>query len=486
MNSLRKSALVILSGKSLRLVIGVIFTPILVRLLSQENYGVYAHLMAVIGVLIIVAPLGLFDSVRKHIAEHRDDTGKESNILVASLVLCICYSIAVALGFVSVNRIVELVSPKFIPLLILIIFLNNIFQVLRGVYYGRRREQIAEIFVSLRKATYVGIALILVYLGSSVFGVITAYTAALVLVTVAISATVVPTLNCQHSLLNTVRTNEMSLVGRYGVTQAIGGVSAMLLYKTDILLVEYFRASTETALYQAALLPAEYIWFIPSAIQMALLQNASYHWSQGNFERLNDNLSQGLKYAIAALILCGVGLYVLSDYFVLFYYGSEYGASSYSLQILLVGTFFFGISRVFFPVLQATGWLRYTESLTVITLVVNIALNLFLIPRYGIEGAAIATSISYVFLFVGGLFLLARSEFMFLGQDALLRLSVLLVVFAASFLSLTRLFDPSPLITLIVFPMLGFVVFAIAAMVLGVIRIDEVRDLLSTTGVLPL
>ncbi|OYR67226.1 flippase [Halorubrum ezzemoulense] len=477
MNSLRKSITVILSGSVFRLVVGVLFTPILVRILSQENYGIYAHLMAVIGVLLTLGPLGLFDSVRKHVAEFHEDTEREFTIFVAAIMLSVCYAIAVSIGLLSVNKISYIVSPEFFPLLVLILFSHNIFQVLRGMYYGRRREQIAEIFLSSRKAIYAGAALTFATLGFGVYGVIASYTAALIVVTVAIFVFLVPSLDRGYSAFSPLPTADLNIVGRYGLTQAVGGVSAMLLYKTDILLVEYFGTSTETALYQAALLPAEYIWFVPSAIQMALLQNASYHWSEGNIEQLNSNLHKGLKYAIAALILFGVGLYVLSNEFVLFYYGYEYRESSYPLQILLIGTFFFGISRVFFPVLQATGWIKYTELATVITLLINVALNLLLIPDFGITGAAIATSLSYAFLFFAGILLFIQSEFTLLSWQELLRLGMLLVVFGSSFYMLTRLFNPSPITTLAIFPAVGLFLFITFAFILGVFREAEVAEL---------
>jgi O-antigen/teichoic acid export membrane protein len=481
MNGLLRSAVAILSGRLFRLVLTVLFTPLLVRLLSVEEYGVYAYLMAIVGVLTVVAPLGLFDSVRKHVAESPRRSEEEAPVVAAATVLSLLYSLIVVALFLVSNRVLQIVPDRFAHLVVAILLANNLFQVYRGVFHGRRREHVSELFESAMRVVYVTLALGLAYYGYGVRGVIAAYAASL-LVAVFALALATSTVDCRTVTRNAFE-RCVERVAPYGLVQAVGGVAAVMLYKIDIVLVEYFGSSAETALYQAALLPAEYVWFVPSAIQMALLQNASYHWSRDDVDRLNENARRCLKYAVAALILFGVGLFTLSPEFAVAYFGPEYEASALPLRILLVGTLFFGVNRVLVPVLQATGRLRYTEVLTVAALVLNVVLNVLLIPRHGIVGAAVGTSVSYVFMFVGGLMIWHRSEFVFLTGSELLRLGALFVAFAVPFWTAVRVASLPPLMALVVFPTAGFAWFCVLALALRLVTTDEIVRGLRAAGI---
>jgi len=474
MNVLLRSVSVILGGRLGRLLIMSLFTPILVRLLTQEEYGLYAYLMAIIAIITVVAPLGLFDAVRKHVAGHTEESSEEAWITIAALLLSGIYALAVTVGILLLNHTFNIIPGRFVGPLLAIVLGHNLFQACRGVFYGRQREQVPEVVETIRQVLYVVIGLGVVYYGFGVVGLITTYSLVFLLFAGWFLISTVRTIEGDIHLRKSV-TESISPVGRYGLVQATGGIAAVLLYKTDIVLVEFFRGSAETALYQVALLPAEYVWFVPSAIQMALLQNTAHHWARDETDQINRNVRDGLLYASLALILFGGGLFVLAEEFVTVYFGAGYQASALSLRVLLFGTVFFGLNRILVPVLQATGWLRYTEGLTVAALLLNVILNVLLIPQFGIRGAAVGTASSYVFMFFGGITLWYRSEFPFLSVHKVARLVGLGVIFWTSFWLLVQTVTLEPIAALLVFPALGFVLFLGGALLFKLVSIEELR-----------
>ena len=83
--------------------------------------------------------------------------------------------------------------------------------------------------------------------------------------------------------------------------------------------------------------------------------------------------------------------------FIFFLFGEEYVQAQYALRILCVGTFvnaFFGAVGI---LLQIHEKQNFIFKVHIIAAVLNVVLNLLLIPRYGIEGAAAATSTAMVF-----------------------------------------------------------------------------------------
>lgn len=462
MASLLRSVLSIFSGRVAGILISLAFTPLLVRILSQDQYGIYASVLAAFSIVTLLSKGGLFDATRKTVAEYADDVNQVSSVISVSLLLSVTYAL-LALVFVALGVYLGLVPSRYLtyvgPLVFVILF-GNVFNIVTGSFHGLQRESIAEVLQIGRRFSYSVLALLLAYLGFDVLGVFAGYAISFLL----------------SSLLGVVILVEYTSysisfdapIGRYGRQiasfggyQLIGGLSATLLYKSDILLVKFFRGTTPTALYQSAILPAEMIWFVPSAIQLAFLQHTASLWADRNITEINQRLQTGVKYAVLSLTLFGVGLFALAGPFLNVYYGPDYAGAKTTLQILIFGTFFLGTTRVVTPVLHATGWVRPSELITFVGLVINLALNVVFIPRYGILGAGIGTGLSYVAIFVGNLTLWKYSQFDVVSLRWTGRLAITQALFAGPYVAIVRLVNLSPLVSLLVFPPLGLVLFLV-------------------------
>jgi O-antigen/teichoic acid export membrane protein len=479
MNRLLRSVGAILSGRVATTAIGVLFTPLLVRLLSQRQYGGYATLMAGFAVVSLVARVGLFDALRKTVAENATRESTQSELVSVGVCVSILYFAVVGGSALLLVRLVPDVSLRdSSPLLLLFVALlfTNLFSVIKGAFYGVQREHVTELLQTGQKAIFAVVALLLASIGFELAGVFAGYLLSFVVVTlVGILA-----LRSRFRLRLPGVSKSRALVTdlfTYGGTQLIGGLAAMLLYKTDVLLVRYFRDATAAGVYNAAIVPAEYVWFVPAVLQMAFLQRTARLWAADDVSAIDDQIRTGVKYALLSLTLFGVGLYALAAPFLQVYFGAPYLPATRPLQILIVGTFFFGISRVVNPVFQATGWLKYTEANTVIVLAVNVSLNLLLIPRYGILGAAVATSSSYVLMFVGVLAIWWRSTFhiprwRFFGKILLVQSA-----FAVLFTRLVSASGTDPVLSMIVFPIVGGVLFVGLNLATGIVDLGELRGL---------
>lgn len=479
MASLLRSILSIFSGKVAGILISLMFTPILVRVISQGQYGLYASVLAGFSIVTLLSKGGLFDATRKTVAEHTDNSTEISSVISASLILSVAYGL-LATGVVLLALWLDIIPARYTPYVWILtgaILFTNIFAIVKGAFYGLQRESVGEVLNIVRRLVYSVGALLLAYVGYDVLGVFSAYAVSFLLLS--ILGTVVL---ARYTSFGFPGWSDVSTYGRgiasFGGYQLIGGLSAMLLYRTDILLVEFFKGGTFTALYQSAITPAEMIWFVPSAIQLAFLQHTASLWGSGEIEEINENIQTGVKYAVLSLTLFGVGLLVLAEPFLTVYFGSDYVDATTTLQVLIAGTFFFGITRVVTPVLQATGWVRHTELITFGALVLNVVLNTLLIPRYGIIGAGIGTGISYVGIFVGIVVLWTYSPFNFVPMRWAAKLAITQGVFAILFLGLVRLVDFSPLVSLLVFPPLGLMLFLGINVISGYVPTHQVQGYL--------
>ena len=177
---------------------------------------------------------------------------------------------------------------------------------------------------------------------------------------------------------------------------------------------------------------------------------------------------------VALGVALTVGVFVLGDQFLTLYFGPEYEESIRPLRLLLPGILGFAVARVVWPVLQAGGHLRRVLLATGTAVVTNIVLNLLLIPRFGLTGAAIATSISY-----GGMALLHGGAAHLASLHPFEGLSSVRIIFsgAVTLVVLSAAEELlSPPVSLLVIPVVGLLVYALCIFGTGVLSLRAVSS----------
>lgn len=129
--------------------------------------------------------------------------------------------------------------------------------------------------------------------------------------------------------------------------------------------------------------------FIPLALIAALYPRLSEYYEHDK-GRLTRAFSESMTYLAAIVLPIAVGLSVLSRDIILTLYTAEFEPSILPLKILLAGLCFSFISFPLGALLNACN--KQTTQTTIVGIVMsaNIALNLILIPRFGVVGAASA------------------------------------------------------------------------------------------------
>jgi len=121
---------------------------------------------------------------------------------------------------------------------------------------------------------------------------------------------------------------------------------------------------------------------------------------KNNRDAFNKLFLKGLKYIILISVVVVLNGIVLSDKIISICFGSEYQESILSLNVLLVGILFVYSINFLQTALISMNKQKIVLYLAVMGLILNIALNLYLIPKYSYIGAAFATIIVEFFIFV--------------------------------------------------------------------------------------
>lgn len=166
--------------------------------------------------------------------------------------------------------------------------------------------------------------------------------------------------------------------------------------QTDIIMLGIFRSDVEVGQYKAALSLGTLVVFGLQAINQVLQPHFARLYSRGDPQRLQRLVTLSARAILAmalppVLVLIFFGEWILGTLF-----GNEYRVAATALAILAFGQVVNAAMGSVGVLLNMTGHERDTVKGVAVAAVCNVLLNAALIPRLGINGAALATAITLV------------------------------------------------------------------------------------------
>lgn len=177
---------------------------------------------------------------------------------------------------------------------------------------------------------------------------------------------------------------------QYGIKSWLNNLINQLIYRSDMLMIAYFLGIVEVGLYSVALLLVEKSWFFTTAISNALFPI---------IRRRDDGpklVARLVRFSVIFSLLFALFLMLTAEKLLPFIFGDDFILSVSPLLWLLPGALALTVPKILVTQFSALDKMQLAIYSSAPGLVVNIALNLILIPRYGLQGAAIGTSISYI------------------------------------------------------------------------------------------
>jgi O-antigen/teichoic acid export membrane protein len=179
---------------------------------------------------------------------------------------------------------------------------------------------------------------------------------------------------------------------RFGVQQNLGNLLDFLNYRFDMLLVNWFLDPAHVGYYSISVVVVEKMWYVPNVLSAVLHPRVAHAGDEGEATRATAVVTRVTVLVIAAGC---VAILLLGRPLVRLLYSSRFLPAVTPLFILLPGIVMISIAKVLTSDLSARGYPRASMLSGLIAVVSNIAANLVLIPRFGLNGAALSSTISY-------------------------------------------------------------------------------------------
>ncbi len=391
-----------LAGQGLSQILRFVMTLVLARLLDVANVGLYSQAFAFLAVLALLSLSGFQSALTRFVAVHRADNRPEFLRGTVQLGLAVPTAAAVVLGCVlfalsgwlseSVFHDPRLLTPfRFVALALpATVFTDAALAATRGFKSMRAYALISLIF---EPSSRLALTWILVAAGFGITGAMVA----LVVTSVAAAALAARALwRLMGPSTSPPRYIWRRLLSFSSASWAATVASTGLLW-ADTMLLGIYGTASDVGLYQVATRLTLFAMIFMHAI------NASFAPRIADLYRSDRREDLAALYRVVTSLIVRLSLPVFMLLLVfprelLSIFGPAYEIGAAVTILLAIGTLSDVLSGPCGHMLMMSGRPYLAMANNILALTLNIGLNVWLIPRYGIVGAGVAWAASLVFI----------------------------------------------------------------------------------------
>ncbi len=174
--------------------------------------------------------------------------------------------------------------------------------------------------------------------------------------------------------------------------------SGLVISLADKYMINFFNGPELTGIYSLSYALVSMILSFSGVISGVLYPHLAKAWNEKKEHNILFNAM--LKYNLIMVLPAMVGLFVLRNQIITLISGPEYLLAAPAISILIAFPLFAALITILTNNLMLRDKTRMIGYVYTGGAVLNIILNLFLIPKLGINGAAIATISSYLFMYI--------------------------------------------------------------------------------------
>ena len=365
--------------------IGFLSTMLFSHILGKNLMGVYYLFVAYFGIFNMIGDGGFGQAAVKRISE-----GAEQNAYVTA------YACLRGILTIVSTLILITISPFFVDLkeyelvIWIIIALCAAFfgqTITRGVM-GLGHVGIYNVGFGLSELARIIIQIVTVPLGFTVYGLIGGYIAGIILSGI---------LCIKYFTFRPAKFGfrHVKSLFIYGFWIFLISTGSTVFAYADTIFVGYFLTNGDVGIYRVAFQFTTAATFITTAIYSTLTPKIS-NWSANNqWEKIAPPVSRGITFSLILAVPVFIGGLLLADKLLYYFYGADFAAGATACTILLLVQVISVFITLLGVALTASDHARQSFYATATAAVLNIILNCIFIPLLGINGAALATLISY-------------------------------------------------------------------------------------------
>ena len=388
------------------------------RILGPERYGEFGVIMSLLAVLEVFLVRGMRETVTKYTAEFPGKTPaiKKQALKIEAIfggILFLLFFVSakpVALAFHDLNLAPSLRTSAFIIPLI------AIYSVYIGTLSGQRMFGKRAISMNVQSLGKVAAVYFFTLLGFGLQGAIGGYIVSYVLALIA-------ALYLSRDTPKEDGVFSARQLISFAIPIVIFSGALSLLMNMDIFFVKTLIKEGQAAgFYTSALALTRAPYLVFYAFAITLLPVISQLTSTNQLQEASRYINLSLRLLLILLAPLVFFTSGLAGPIIRLFYSSRYLPAARPLSILIFGVMFLSLLSVLAAVITGIGKPKISMALALALLPLDFLLNLFLIPRFGLSGAAAATTLTCLAGFIVSAFFVQKKFGRLMRGNSLLKI----------------------------------------------------------------
>ena len=385
MNLARASGL-LFAVELLNTALGFLSTVYFARELGATLLGVFFLFEATLYTMATVVDFGLRGAVEKRVSAGTDPARMfGAGIVLKAALVVVVGAVVLALrdpiaAYVGADLALELVA-------VVVVFEFSMLCI--HVLQGELRAGQTAVLHFARSLTYVLVAVTLLQFGFGVRALVYALLVSYTLLLVGAAA------RLQTPVARPGWRHVRSLYD-YAKFNGIWGLGGHVYNWMDVIVIGFFLSQAAVGAYELAWRLTTMTVMFSTVFAKVLFPQLSVFEAHGARDRLTDLLSEGITASLLLVVPSVVGIALLSEQILGVVFGPEYAIAAAAFVVLSVEKLAQAVNVVLDKGIQALDRPVYGAAATVVSLSLNVVLNVLLVPRFGLVGAAAATLLSMV------------------------------------------------------------------------------------------
>lgn len=368
--------------------VGLVTFALVARHLGLEGFGSYSLVLTFIPLFASIADLGVTTIAVREISR-RPDSARQvvSNVLTVKA----AFSLAAALLLLAAVPLLPYSHELRIALaLALVGLVLQVMSLVPSVLFQSRLRMDLQAAVDVSVATTnLGLVIVVLLVGGGLYALVLAWVAS-VGVGCALAYGLALRLTSFRPAFDRALAGAMV---RRALPLGLVTVLGIIHFRVDAILLSLLRPIGDVGVYNAAYRFLEQALVAPALFMTAIFPVLAGYAAAGD-PRLAATVRKALTFLLLLGAPIGVGAFVLAEPIVTFVAGTAFGDATTPLRILLVAVVIGFVTTIFVNLLIVHDLLGRLLVVSVVSVALNIGLNLALIPRYTYNGAAVATVIT--------------------------------------------------------------------------------------------
>jgi O-antigen/teichoic acid export membrane protein len=373
---------------------GIIFMPLITKTLGAHDYGIWAQVNVTINLVLVFTGLGLPAAIVRFLPA-KTDRGEIQEGFYSVLCLIFFITLAVSIMWIAAADFIgraffdgATVIVRITGLIILVWSLDSLFLNLFRAFRQMKRYALFTI-----ANTYIQVGLI-TYLVLNGHGILS-----IVLAVLAIRAVVFIILLCLIKSQIGIKRPHFHRIREYlsfGLPTIPVGISAWVVASSDRYVISYFLGATSVGIYSAGYGIGTIIIMAAGVLDLVLTPALSKLYDEGRMEEVKTHLKYSLKYLLAVTIPFVFGAAILAEPVLRVFSTAEIASEGYIVvPLVALSTLFMTAYVPIGNIVILAKKTRITGTIWIVCALVNLGLNILVVPHLGILGAAITTLIAY-------------------------------------------------------------------------------------------